>query len=123
MTAANFTLVNDVRTNPYHFRKLGLAVMRTQFNRMVSDKVALFGNELAPVFVHMNDVDRFTRTGETVMLAVRVIERGEVERSYGSLPEIILSALKAEPIFGDYVGAYTCPADDCGRIFDAAPPT
>ena len=90
---------------------------------MVSDKVALFGNELAPVVVHMEDVDRFTKAGEEVMLAFKVIERGEVERSYGSLPDIVLSALKEEPIFGDYVGAYTCPKGDCERLFDAPPPT
>ena len=90
---------------------------------MVSEKLALFGNDLAPIFVHIEDVDRFTRTGETVMLAFRVIERGEVERSYGSLPELIVSALKSEPIFGDYVGAYTCPGDDCQHIFDPPPPT
>lgn len=123
VTRDNFAFVPDVRTNPFHFRKLGLAVVRTQFNKMVSDKLALFGNELAPIFVHIEDVDRFTHTGETVMLALKVVERGDVERSYGSLPEIILSALKAEPIFGDYVGAYSCPADDCGRIFDVPPPS
>ena len=120
---ANFTLVQDVRTNPFHFRKLGMAVVRTQFNKMVTDKIALFGNELAPIFVHTEDVDRFTRSGETVMLALRVLERGDVERSYGSLPEIILSMLKAEPIFGDYVGAYSCPGNDCQHVFDAPPPT
>ena len=122
-TAANFTFVDDVRTNPFHFRKLGLAVVRTQFNRMLNDRLALFGNDLAPVLVHIEDVDRFTRSGETVMLAFKVIERGEVERSYGSLPEILLSALKAEPIFGVYVGAYTCPGNDCTHVFDAPPPT
>lgn len=120
---ANFAFIADVRNNPFHFRKLGLAVVRTQFNKMVTDKLALFGNEFAPIFLHIDDVDRFTRSGETVMLAFKVIERGEVERSYGSLPELVMSALKSEPIFGDYVGAYTCPADDCGRIFDPPPPT
>ena len=119
----NFALVQDVRTNPFHFRKLGVAVVRTQFNRMVTAKVALFGNDLAPILVHIEDVDRFTRSGETVMLAMKVVERGEVERSYGSVPEIVLSALKAEPIYGDYVGAYTCPGDDCNHVFDAPPPT
>ena len=123
VTAANFTTLDAVRTNPFHFRRLGLAIVRTQFNRMVTDKIAMFGNEMAPVFVHITDVDRFTRSGETVMLAMRVIERGEVERSYGSLPEILLSAMKSEPLFGDYVGAYTCLGDDCQRIFDTAPPT
>ena len=123
VSSANFAAVADVRTNPFHFRKLGVAVIRTRFNRMVSDKVALFGNELAPVVVHMEDVDRFTKAGEEVMLAFKVIERGEVERSYGSLPDIVLSALKEEPIFGDYVGAYTCPKGDCERLFDAPPPT
>ena len=122
-TAANFATIDNVRTNPFHYKKLGVAVVRTQFNRMVTDKLALFGNELAPILVHIEDVDRFTRSGETVMLALKIIERGEVERSYGSLPEIIVSALKAEPIFGDYVGAYTCPGDDCQHIFDAPPPT
>ena len=123
VSPADFALVADVRTNPFHFRKLGLAVVRTQFSRMVTDKVALFGNEFAPVFVHIADVDRFTRSGETVMLALKVVERGEVERCYGSLPEIILSALKAEPIYGDYVGAYTCPGEDCNHVFDPPPPT
>ena len=123
VTPANFTGVDAIRTNPYHFRKLGLAVVHVQFNRMLNEKLALFGNELKPLLVHIDDVDRFTKSGETVMLAVRVIERGEVERSYGSLPEIVLSAIKAEPIFGEYVGAYTCPAEDCQHVFDAAPPT
>ena len=123
VTKANFAAVQDVRTNPFHFRKLGVAVVRTEFNRMVSDSVALFGNEIAPVFVRIEDVDRFTRSGETVLLALKVTERGEVERSYGSLPEVLLSALKAEPLFGDYVGAFTCPGDDCNHVFDASPPT
>lgn len=123
VTKANFAAVQDVRTNQFHFRKLGVAVVRTEFNRMVSDSVALFGNEIAPVFVHIEDVDRFTRSGETVLLALKITERGEVERSYGSLPEVLLSALKAEPLFGEYVGAYTCPRDDCGHVFDVPPPT
>ena len=123
VTKANFAAVQDVRTNPFHFRKLGVAVVRTEFNRMVSDSVALFGNEIAPVFVHIEDVDRFTRSGETVLLALKITERGEVERSYGSLPEVLLSALKADPLFGEYVGAYTCPRDDCNHVFDASPPT
>ena len=117
-TETNFTFVDDVRTNPFHFRKLGLAIVRTQFDRMVS-----FGNDLAPVVVHIDDVDRFTRSGETVMLAFKVVERGEVERSYGSLPEIVVSAMKAAPIFGAYVGAYTCPGNDCMHVFDVPPPT
>lgn len=116
---ANFTFVTDVRTNPFHFKKLGFAVVRTQFNRMMSEKVAMFGNELAPIFVHLEDVDRFTKSGETVMLAFKVVERVDVERSYGSIPEIILSSLKSEPLFGEYVGAYSCPGDDCQHIFDA----
>ena len=119
----NFALVDDVRTNPFHFRKLGLAVVRSQFNRMISANVALFGNELAPILVHIDDVDRFTKSGETVMLALRVEERGNVERSYGSIPEIIISALKAEPLFGEYVGAYSCPGNDCAHVFDAPPPS
>ena len=113
----------DVRTNPFHFKKLGLAVLPTTFNRMVTDQIALFGNELAPVFVHIGDVDRFTTAGEVVLLALKVVDRGEVEHSYGSLPEMIVSALKAEPIYGDYVGAYTCPNGDCGHVYDAPPPT
>ena len=121
VTAANITNLDAVRVNPFHFQKLGVTVVRTQFNRMVNEKVALFGNELAPVFVHITDVDRFTRSGETVLLAFRVIERGEVERSYGTLPEALMSLMKSEPIFGDYVGAYTCPGDDCTRVFDAPP--
>ncbi len=118
----HFTTLEDVRTNPYHFQKLGFAVVRTKFARMLTDKVALFGSELQPLFVHIGDVDRFTRAGETVMLAMRVVERGEAERSYGSLPEIILSMMKAEPVWADYVGAYTCPGDDCGHLLDVPPP-
>ena len=121
VTNANFTNVDAIRTNPFHFRKLGLAIVRTQFTRMINDKVALFGGELAPLYVHIEDVDRFTSTGETVLLAFRVIERGEVERSYGSLPELIVSAIKSEPVFSDYVGAYTCPDNDCLRVFDPPP--
>ena len=121
ISLANFAQVGDVRTNPFHYKKLGVAVVRTSFNKMVTEKLALFGNELAPIFVHIDDVDRFTRSGETVMLAFRPLERGDVERSYGSVPELILSAIKQEPLFGEYVGAYTCPGDDCTRIFDTPP--
>ena len=122
VTEANFTDMEAVRANRYHFRKLGLAVVRIRFNRMLTDKVALFGNELQPLFVHLDDVDRFTRSGETVLLAMRVVERGEAERSYGSVPEIILSMMKAEPVWADYVGAYSCPGDDCGHLLDVPPP-
>lgn len=123
VTPANFAFVQDVRTNPFHYRKLGVAVVRTQFNKMITDNVALFGNELAPILIHIEDVDRFTKNGETVMLAFKVTERGEVERSNGNLPEIIISAMKQEPLFGDYVGAYTCPGDDCNHIYDVPPRT
>ena len=123
----SFTNVDSVRTNPFHYRRLGMAVVRTTFNRMMSEKVAMFGSVLAPIFLHMEDVDRFTTSGETVMLAFRVTERGDVERSYGSIPEIILSSLKSEPLFGEYVGAYSCPSMgstiDCERIFDVPPPS
>ena len=122
VTEAHFTTMEAVRANPFHFRRLGLAVVRIRFNRMLTDSVALFGNELAPLFVHLDDVDRFTRSGETVLLAMRVVERGEAERSYGSVPEIILSMMKAEPVWVEYVGAYTCPGDDCGHVLDVPPP-
>ncbi len=98
VTAANFTSVANVRTNPFHFQKLGLAVVWAQFNRMLTADTALFGNELAPLVLRIGDVDRFTRSGETVMLAFKVIKRGDAERSYGSLPEAVLSLMKAEPL-------------------------
>ena len=81
VASANFAQIQDVRVNPFHFRKLGLAVVRTRFNRMVSDDVALFSDEFAPILLQVQDVDRSTRSGEIVMLAFEVTERGEVERS------------------------------------------
>ncbi len=123
VTVDNFAAIDAVRANPYHYRKLGLAVVQAQFSRMVTDKIALFGNDLAPIYVFITDVDRFTRSGETVMLAIRVSDRVEAERSYGSLPEIIVSAFKSDTIIGEYVGAYSCPGGDCQHIFDPPPPT
>ena len=120
---ANFANIQDVRDNPFHYKRLGLAVIGTTFHRMRDEKTAEFGNDFAPIILHIDDPDRFAHSGEAVMLAFQVDTRVEIERKYGSLPEIIISAMTKEPIYGVYVGAYTCPAGDCSRLLDAPPPT